>query len=176
MKQAALAFDDIPVVFIVIRCEPLDRTRHEVGNHSIERNTPTRNQDACLACCAERRFHTAVLHLFVNAERRIHLADRAICTNSQETLAFARLTIGDGVFHFWNTHIMKHAARCFGDGHKISLLAQQVMQARGKVKAFLKCCHQDLFPLLANDPTTIGDPNHERLCAYGFRLFQSHIS
>ena len=84
VEQAALALDQVPVVGVVVRGQPLDRAGHEVGDHRVERHAAAGDQDAGLAGGAEGRGHAARPHLALHGERGVHLADRAVGAHGEQ--------------------------------------------------------------------------------------------
>ena len=60
MKQRSLPLDQIPVIGVVCRRQPLGGPRNEVGHHRVDRNTATRNKNSRLASSAKITLRTAL--------------------------------------------------------------------------------------------------------------------
>ena len=95
MEQGALPLDQIPVIIIIVRRQLLSDTGDEIGNHGINRDTGTVDQDTGLAGSAEIAFHAALFHFLVQRQGREHLADRTVGTNREQTQARTLLAVAD---------------------------------------------------------------------------------
>ena len=175
VKEAALPFDQVPVVGVVVGRQPLDRPCHEIRDHGVQRHAFAGDQDAGLAGGAEAALHAAFPHLAVHAERGVHLADRTIGADGEAPLAGARLAIGDRVLDGRHAHVVQLAARRLGDSDQVGLVPQEVVQAAGQVEAFFQRVHQHLLPGLADHAAAVRDADHHGLGTRGLGLGQGHV-
>ncbi len=178
--KAALPFDDIPVVVVVVRGQILDRTSHEIGNDRVQRDTVTRDQDARLTRGAERRFQTLFLHRAIEGETGVHLAHAAIGTNGQDALARPFFAVGDWIVHFGHSNVVQGPAIRLGHRNKIGLVPQQIVQTAGEVVSPLQRVDQDGLPSLADHAAPIGNANDQCLGAglkarLEVRILEAHI-
>ena len=175
MEQAALPFDDIPVIIVIVGGQILDRAGHEIRDHGIQRHTFAGDQNTGLARRAEAAFQPLLFHRRVQRQRGIHLADRTIGADRQHALAAAFDAIRNRVLHRRDTHIMQAAPVFLGGGHELWLVAQQVMQAGCQIETGLQRVDQHGAPCGADGAPAVGDANHQGLRACLFRLRKRHI-
>ena len=175
VEQAALPFNVIPVICIIVRCQVLNRAGHEISNHSIKRHATTGDQNTRLTCGAERRLHTTLAHFRIHAQTSVHLAHRAICADSQTTLTCALFAVSNRVSNRRDTYVEQRAAIHAGSGHQLVFVTQQIMQARRDVIAKLQRFHEDLFPRVRNHTATVGHTNHECFRTSSQTFFKCHV-
>jgi len=127
MEQAALPFDDIPMVVIIVGREIFHRPGHEIGDHGIQRHAFASDQDAGLAGGAESALHSLFAHRLIKREGGVHFPDRAIGAHGQDPLTAAFLTVCNGIFDAGHAHVMQGCAIRLGGGDQIGFVAQQVV-------------------------------------------------
>src|SRR3546814_1620879 len=82
------------------------------------------DQDAGLAGGAEIGGHAARVHRAFEAERRVHLADRTIGADREQTLARAPLAVADRDVWARIAHVVERAAVALGRFDQCRLVAQ----------------------------------------------------
>ena len=84
MEERALALDEVPVVLGGGGAELLDRPRHEVRDDGVHRDPRAFDEDAGLPGCPEVGLDPPRFERSVQAERRVHLAHRAVRAHGEE--------------------------------------------------------------------------------------------
>ena len=111
VKQRALALDQVPMVGVVGRAQPLDRAGHEIGDDRVDRHAVAGDKDAGLAGGAEIGLEAARPHLLFERQRGEHLADRAVGADRQQALAGALDAVADRELAGRMAHVVRSAAR-----------------------------------------------------------------
>ncbi len=110
VAQAALPFDDVPMVIVIVWREIFDGARHKVSDNSIQRHAGTSDQNTCLPSGAECALHTFFAHGRIQRERGVHFTDGAVSAHRQHPLARSLFAIRDGVLHVRNPYIVQRLA------------------------------------------------------------------
>src|SRR5690348_5574390 len=95
MKQRPLTLDDIPVVGGGIGGQHLGCTRREVRYHRIHRNAGTADHDAGLTGRSELRVDSSPAQGARQREGSVLLPERAVGSDSEQSLAAALAAAGD---------------------------------------------------------------------------------
>ena len=105
MVDAALALDDVPVVGIICGGEHLGSSRKKVRNHRINRHSAAGNHDAGLTRGPKGRFSALFFELTFDSECGVFLAQCAVGSNREKSLAAALFTGPDRDVLWWNSNI-----------------------------------------------------------------------
>ena len=110
VKQAALPFDVVPMIGVIVRRQIFNSARHEVSDDRIKWNAAASDQNPCLTRGTERRFQPAFAHFRINGEAGVHFTNGAIGANGQTSLAGSLYAVGNGIGHGRDPHIVQLAA------------------------------------------------------------------
>ena len=155
MEKAALSLDVIPVVGVVVWRQMLDRSCHEVRDNGIKRYAASRDQDSCLACRTECRLHPSRPHFPVHGETRIHLANRAIGSDREATLACPLLSVCYRICDRRHAYVMERPIVPLRNLPQGVLITQQVVLAVGQVESDFQGVLQNIEPGFRYDPAPV---------------------
>ena len=135
VKQRALALDQVPVVGVVGRAEPLDRAGHEIGDDRVDRHAVAGDKDAGLAGGAEIGLDAARPHLLFERQRREHFSDRAVGADRQQALAGTLDAGADREIAGRVAHVVDFASEPRGGIAQGRDVGEAVMQPTGQIHA-----------------------------------------
>ena len=117
----------------------------------------------------------ACAHLAVDAERGVHLADRAVGADRQHPLAAALYAVRDRIGDRRYPHVVQPPSGRGRDGGKVGFVAKEVVQPARQIEALFQRGHQHLFPGRGNHAAAVRDADHHRAAAGGLCLGQCHV-
>ena len=165
MQQRPLPLDHVPMLVGRIRCQQLGRPRREVGNDRVHRNAGARNHDPGLTSGTEIRVDAAKLQGSRNRKRRIFLAQRAIGSDGQETLARSLPSAGHRNTSRWLADVDQPAAVAFRRRRKARNIVQPGMHAAHDVETGSQRFFECRNPAFRNEPARVRNADDERACA-----------
>jgi hypothetical protein len=175
VEQRALALDQVPVVGVVGRGQPLDGAGDEVGDNRVDRDAVAGDEDAGLAGRSEVGLHAALAHLGLEGERRVHLADRAVGADREQALAGALPAVGDVEVAGRVAHVEELSAEPLGGLAQPRHVVQLLVQARRQVHARLQGLDEHVGPGLGDPAAAVGDADDHRLDAGRLGLGDGHV-
>jgi hypothetical protein len=175
VEQRALALDDVPMLRLVGRGQPLGGAGDEVGDHGIDRDPVAGDEDAGLAGRPEVGVEAAPAHLALERQRGVHLADRAVGADGEQALAGTLDPVADAEALARMAHVEQPLAETLGPVAELRQVAEPAVQPGGDVVAEIERPLEDVEPGLGDHPAAVGHADDQAARAGLAGLQQAHL-
>ncbi len=175
VKQRALPFDDLPMIFFRSWRQPFCSTGNEIGNHSIKGKAATGYEHASLTSCTERAFVAAFVESLVHGKGGVLFTDRTVCPNCQDPLsrpfgAFAGCKGQIVVAHIVKLPVMRDGSfRDFGN------VAKTDVEPGGDVHTSVEGFNNRIDPMIRQSSSGIHRTDDHGFGTRRFRICNRHV-
>jgi hypothetical protein len=175
MKERALPFNDVPTIVITAGREALDRAGQKIARNRIQGHAITGDKNTGLSGGPEVCQTTAAPEFPLDRKGGIHFANRAICSDRQETPTGAARTVSDRKIISRNANIEKRSTEFGCQIADFAIIAQMLVKTSGDIQAGAKCRQHIPDNAIRHIATFIREAQDQSFGSRRYSFFEVHF-